>query len=221
MFYVFGINGPMYQGRNHERLSQISAVRGVARPAGLRSGAADIESREAQARQSAALAADEEAPARARSPISAYQTTQQGPKVQRQPLERVADVMTRGALTLNPRMTVDSAWEMLARNRVGQAPVLSDSGQVVGLLLRADVAPLTLDQAPGAHMAQRLVQQVMVTPVPAVSEETLLRRVAYVLMDTGLPGLPVTDEHGRLSGFISRTDILRAVASDPPLDLWS
>ena len=26
---------------------------------------------------------------------------------------------------------------------------------------------------------------------------------------------------GVLAGFISRTDILRAVAADPPLDLWS
>ena len=33
--------------------------------------------------------------------------------------------------------------------------------------------------------------------------------------------VPVTDEAGVLSGFISRTDILRAVAADPPLDLWS
>ena len=45
--------------------------------------------------------------------------------------------------------------------------------------------------------------------------------MAAVLLDTGLPGLPVTDEAGVLSGFISRTDILRAVAADPPLDLWS
>ena len=61
----------------------------------------------------------------------------------------------------------------------------------------------------------------MVSPVPTVSPDTELRRVAAVLLDTGLPGLPVTDEVGVLSGFISRTDILRAVAADPPLDLWS
>ena len=61
----------------------------------------------------------------------------------------------------------------------------------------------------------------MLSPVPAVDEGTDVRRVAQVLLETGLPGLPVTDEQGRLSGFISRTDILRAVASHPPLDLWS
>ena len=45
--------------------------------------------------------------------------------------------------------------------------------------------------------------------------------MASVLLDTGLPGLPVTNELGLLEGFISRTDILRAVAADPPLDLWT
>ena len=61
----------------------------------------------------------------------------------------------------------------------------------------------------------------MVSPIPTVSPDTGLRRLASVLLDTGLPGLPVTDEYGSLVGFISRTDILRAVAADPPLDLWS
>ena len=70
-------------------------------------------------------------------------------------------------------------------------------------------------------LARRPVSEVMASPIPAVTADTELRRVAAVLLDTGLPGLPVTDEAGVLAGFISRTDILRAVAADPPLDLWS
>jgi len=71
------------------------------------------------------------------------------------------------------------------------------------------------------ELARRPVSEVMYSPVAAVAPDTALRRVAGVLLDTGLPGLPVTDEAGVLIGFISRTDILRAVAADPPLDLWS
>jgi CBS domain-containing protein len=97
---------------------------------------------------------------------------------------------------------------------------------VVGLLLRADMAPLDLLPEPGAikeaiALARRPVHEVMISPIPTVAAGTDLRRVAGVLLETGLPGLPVTDEQGLLAGFISRTDILRAVASDPPLDLWS
>ena len=99
-------------------------------------------------------------------------------------------------------------------------------GRVIGLLLRADMVPLELIPQPGGvpaaiARARRLVDEVMISPVPTAAAGTGLRRVASVLLDTGLPGLPVTNELGLLEGFISRTDILRAVAADPPLDLWT
>jgi CBS domain-containing protein len=60
----------------------------------------------------------------------------------------------------------------------------------------------------------------MSTPVPCVAPDTDIRRVARVLLDTDLPGLPVVDDEGVVTGFVSRSDILRAVVTDPPLDLW-
>jgi CBS domain-containing protein len=68
-------------------------------------------------------------------------------------------------------------------------------------------------------MAQSVLD-VMSSPVPSVSADTDLRRVARVLLDTGLPGLAVVDEQGQVTGFVARSDILRAVVTDPPLDLW-
>ena len=87
--------------------------------------------------------------------------------------------------------------------------------------LTQDTQLIALLQLSSIELARRPVSEVMVSPVPTVAADTELRRVASVLLDTGLPGLPVTDERGLLAGFISRTDILRAVAADPPLDLWS
>lgn len=221
MFYVFGIHGPMYQG-GADRLSQIAAVRGVQRPSGLRANSSGIESQEAQARNPDLL---QHLTARAQGAVSAYLGTEQGPKEERKRLYLVRDVMTRGAVTVTPELTVEQAWQVLASKKIAQAPVLDAQQRVVGLLLRADMAPLALLPEPGAlrdaiALAKRPVTEAMLSPVPAVAEDTDLRRVAHVLLDTGLPGLPVTDDLGHLSGFISRTDILRAVASDPPLDLW-
>jgi CBS domain-containing protein len=65
------------------------------------------------------------------------------------------------------------------------------------------------------------VVEVMWTPVPSVAPDTDIRRLARVLLDTGLPGLPVVDDAGQVIGFVSRSDVLRAVVADPPLDLWT
>src|SRR5256885_775293 len=170
-------------------------------------------------------AAPEPAP-RLRGAVDAYLSTEKGPSQPRQPLQTVADVMSHEAVTVSPEAGVNDAWRVLAEHGVAQAPVLDAGGRVVGLLLRADMAPLDLLPEPGAikdaiALARRPVNEVMISPIPTVATTTDLRRVAGVLLETGLPGLPVTDEQGLLAGFISRTDILRAVASDPPLDLWS
>ena len=180
-----------------------------------------------------------------RSALAAYATATV-PDAPRQPLDRVDLLMTQPAITVRADATLGEASALLSRHHIGQMPVVDALGRLVGLLLRADlfrpqraaaaVAPppsistaLSLTGAeatsePAAPdwdtlMAQP-VSELMWTPVPSVSADTDIRRVARVLLDTALPGLPVVDDAGGVTGFVSRTDILRAVASDPPLDVW-
>ena len=100
MFYVFNTNGPMYAG-SYERLSQIAAVRGVARPAALRSNTTDVGEREA-----GQLATDTAPPHTQRQSAQLRSAYGQDAPKERRPLELVADVMTRGALTVRPQMSV-------------------------------------------------------------------------------------------------------------------
>jgi len=227
MFYVFGTTGQMYRG-GPDKLGQVAPVRRVQRPQALRTREVDEPVPDMPAPPPVAAPAPPSTPpvGMLAQAVAAYVQTEQGPQEPRQPLSRVKDVMSSDAHTVPSDVRVNDAWQTMAEQQVAQAPVLNGQGQVVGLLLRADMAPLDLLPEPGAvkeaiALARRPVHEVMVSPVPTVSPETDLRRVAGVLLETGLPGLPVTDEYGHLSGFISRTDILRAVAADPPLDLWS
>ena len=41
-----------------------------------------------------------------------------------------------------------------------------------------------------------------------------------VMLDRDVDGVPIVNETGVLLGFVSRSDILRAVVTDPPLSMW-
>lgn len=153
------------------------------------------------------------------------QTGRVKPKARR-PLTQVSDVMTREVFSLPMAMSIQDAWQALRQEQLSQAPVLNDRAQVVGLLRHADMAPA--DLLPDLDSIKRTFAQarepitnVMLSPAPTVSDDTDLRRVAKALLETGLSGLPVTDDAGLLLGFVARSDILRALVADPPLDLWS
>lgn len=229
MFSVYGKAGRLFRGSMEElrKIGPTSALARTQRVAGV-----GREARDGFARQ-LAQAGHETPPAAVvvpdvahRDAMAAYaQTASNQPP--RHPLTLVRDIMNPGAITLNDTFTVAQAWALLAQHQLGQAPVLDPSGMLVGLFTRSEL--VRADRVPGLQthalvwqaMLAQSVSELMWTPVPSVSPDTDIRRLARVLLDTGLPGLPVVDEQGVVVGFVSRTDILRAVVADPPLDLWT
>jgi CBS domain-containing protein len=161
-----------------------------------------------------------------RAALAAYAQTTRGDG-QRHPLSRVEAIMTHDVVAITDSFSVAQAWDVLVQRHLGQVPVLSQAGALVGLFSRADL--MRKDRLPAADthvlvwkaLLAQSVADLMWTPIPAVAADTDIRRVARVLLDTGLPGLPVVKDDGALEGFVSRSDILRAVVADPPLDLWT
>lgn len=227
MFAVYGLQGRMFSGPL-DRVRELGPVQAVARLRAL----AGVE-REEQAPPAAVIAgrlAEEggfgglAAETLPRQALNAYAQTATPP---RQPLSLVQQLMSRRMITVPLAATVREAWGLLARAGVGQAPVLNAKGQLVGLIMRADLLrpdTLPLDPADALAWTERLAQPVssaMWTPVPTAQPDTPVREVAQLLLDLHLPGLPVLDEQGGLQGFLSRSDLLRALTREPPLDLWS
>lgn len=214
MFHVHGVQGRVFSGtleqlRQHQLVTRVDRVRRVAAVAAdATSGTADHAGGGVTAFGLGAQA------------VQAYGQ----PARLRQPITCAADVMHTPALTVPATATLSEAWRELARHGISQAPVVGDQGRLVGLVGRSGLMPATSLEPPGvASEAARLSQPVtavMWSPVPSTAPGTDLRRVAALLLNTGLPGVPVADDSGDVLGFVSRTDLLRALATDPPLDLW-
>lgn len=223
MFSVYGKAGRIFRGAMEELrhvgpISRVSRTQAIA-PVGL-------EPQDQNPQRSFDHALLTPTDAAHRLALSAYEQTRK-PGLPRQPLTRVESVMSHPVVTIAETSSVAYAWQLLADHQIGQAPVVTERGVLVGLMTRSALLPdeSSVGDAGRAHVWDtRLLQKVadvMWSPVPSVSVETDIRRVARVLLDTGLPGLPVVDETGHVSGFVSRSDILRAVVADPPLDLWT
>ena len=225
MFSIYGVAGQLFSG-SMEQLRQVKGVGAIARSNAIQ--AVGRDGRDPAADSAYAALAQQAAPSDVvhRSALAAYAESQKAVPQQRHPLKLVDALMSRTVITLLDTATVQQAWQTLAQHGVGQAPVLNAAGTLVGLLSRADLLRPERLPTPDSHalvwraLLAQSVQDIMWTPVPSVAADTDIRRVARVLLDTGLPGLPVVDDQGGVIGFVSRSDILQAVVTDPPLDLW-
>lgn len=233
MFSVFGTSGAVFRGA----MEDLVRVAGVLPAASVRrtdAFLAHLDDAERRSHVDDWGKPDEgkprAQPSRSRPAVQAtgeYARFQRAPAPARRVLNLAGDVMTAQVVAVGSDQTIRQGWQVLADADVGQAPVVGPSGELVGLFSRAEL--LRLDRLPSsdqgavawqAWLNQPLVR-IMTSPVPAVYPQTDLRRLARVLLLTNLAGLPVLDDRDRLAGFVSRNDVLKAVAHDPPLDCWS
>lgn len=126
----------------------------------------------------------------------------------------VADYMARELVTLRPETEINSAMQVLLRRRISGAPVVSASGELVGVLSKKDCLKAALQSAyhhrPGGTVADYMSAQVETLDAHLEVLAACERFVA-----SSFRRFPVLRE-GRLVGQISRADMLRAL-----VDQWS
>ena len=148
----------------------------------------------------------------------------------------VKDIMTTDLITVTPDMDIASAAKILFDNRINGAPVVDDSGRLVGILCQSDliaqqkklpiptlftfldgVIRLTSTkqiEKQARKIAALTVSEAM-TPEPVtVRPDTGLETVAALMVDSGFHTLPVIED-SRLVGIIGKEDVLRTLLPTP------
>ncbi len=209
MFSIYGVSGQVFSGT----LEEMNRVNALARAWAARAIAQDGEELGIEAILGASTRLREDA-------VKAYRSML--PRdLERGPLYHASQIMQTTVIRLNAGDSVAHAWRTLRDHAIRQAPVMGEDARLVGIVSERDL--LTALNIEGGHVVEsldRLVRDVMTTPVVAAVPVTDIRRIAAAMIDKGVDGVPITSEAGHLLGFVSRGDILRAVVTDPPLSLW-
>ena len=213
MFALYGISGPIFQG-TLENLSRMPPV--------LRRGPVT-----AARRVSDQLETDlSPEPTRPKPSTLGQKAIDEyramlPQELERGPLYHADQIMQTRVITVNADDDVTRAWQVLVEHQIHQAPVISANFQLVGIVSdRNLLTTLNLDDGKVRDVLTKRVQDVMTTPVVAANPATDIRRIAHVMLDRDVSGVPIVNETGRLVGFVSQRDVLRTVVTDPPLSIW-
>ena len=217
MFSIHGITGQTFRG-SLEHLIQVPGAFASRHARGVNREGEELGTEFELVRRR--MADDQQIDPRYARAAAAYAKSLR-PETQRDPVRHAYQVMSRSVLTLGTEDTVEAAWRLLAARGVRQAPVLESSRGVVGMVSERELLTvIDLEDKTPTGGLERPVRKVMVSPVVCADPVADIRRIARVLLDSGLSALPVVDESGELTGIVSRGDILRATLADPPLSLW-
>jgi len=136
-----------------------------------------------------------------------------------QPRLTVRDVMTPRVYRVAPDDTVQDVLDLVAEHRLRAVPVVGEDREVLGMVTDRDLLRFLLPgvqrtgEGPGT-LRQTRVRDVMSRSVICISEDQALAEVAGIMVSKDLERLPVTLE-GKLTGFLTRGDILRKLFAFP------
>jgi CBS-domain-containing membrane protein len=129
--------------------------------------------------------------------------------------QAVAGSMTRQVKTVTRGLTMRELGGLFEKDDFNAYPVQDDQ-HVVGLVSKFDY--LACFVFTPAHMVphyeelmKRTVSDVMTAEFIYVSMETKLTRVLQLMVDHRIRSMPVIEADQRLSGIISREDVMRAL----------
>jgi len=126
-------------------------------------------------------------------------------------LPLVADFMSKDLVTLTPDMEINRAMNILLDRRISGAPVLDSDGFLIGVLTKRDCLKAALDASYYRDWGGR-VEVYMSHPVTTIEASMDVISATNLFIEKPFRRFPVMDG-GKLVGQLSRTDALRALAS--------
>lgn len=137
---------------------------------------------------------------------------------------KVCDLMTKDVVSVRPETSLREAASLLAERRISGMPVVNDQNEVIGVLSEADI----LVKAGGSVSRNRLlgwllesdvgieekiraetVAEAMSAPAVTIAPHRPVHEAAKMMVTENVNRLPVIED-GKLSGILTRADVVRA-----------
>ncbi|MEW6673227.1 MAG: CBS domain-containing protein [Thermodesulfobacteriota bacterium] len=142
------------------------------------------------------------------------------------------DIMTRKVVYVEKDTPLEEVADIMSRHGISGVPVVDKDKKVAGIISEKDFYAEMGGRKEGTFMGivaqclknkgclavslrKQQAQDIMTAPAIAVSESEPVFKVAGIFTEKNINRTPVTDEGGRLSGIVTRSDIVRSSCALP------
>lgn len=148
-----------------------------------------------------------------------------------------SDIMSSPVIAVGPQGSVQEVAELLYDRRISAVPVVEE-GRLVGIVSEGDLLRrreigtdraartgswwlrfFSTDRSPAEYVKShaRRAQDIMTREVATVTPDTPVAEIATLLETRGIKRVPVLDD-GKLTGIVSRSNLVQALAVTRPSD---
>lgn len=147
-------------------------------------------------------------------------------KETRQPARFAEQIMSQPVQTVPMGLSLEQLWRQFSHWQFRHFPVVDNQGKLLGIISDRDAMQATsgllLSEADVLNGKARgqTVAEVMSRKVLTATIDTYLRTLAEVMINHRIGAMPIMDGE-TLAGIVTRSDILRTLTHQAPIDLWT
>ena len=158
--------------------------------------------------------------------LGVYQQIDDG-SAKREKVRYANEIMTSPLLTVNEQESVEQAWKIIRSHGFHHLPVLGEEQKLVGILSDRDILTALAVSSTAetatvtAAIMANTVSSLMQKRVLSATANTEVRLIAGLMAENQIGAIPVVDNEDHVEGIVTRTDILRILVNQAPLELWT
>ncbi|BBP45712.1 hypothetical protein THMIRHAS_10850 [Thiosulfatimonas sediminis] len=151
--------------------------------------------------------------------LQAYQQNRK--ESQHRVVVKVLEIMSEPLISIHQQADLAQAFARMAEMKINYLPVLDDR-RLIGLLTREQLLRKVLIGDDGAleFGGEKPVFEIMQRQVVTTDLSTDIRQVAQVFTQYNLGALVIMDAFKHPVGIVTRGDLIKRLAKEPPLELY-
>ena len=142
----------------------------------------------------------------------------EGQEQSRGPVIYAHQIMTTPVVTASVNDTLNDIWTLFARQGFHHLPLIDARQRMQGIVSDRDL--LRFAASNNRDVGDYRIGQLMTRRVISAAEQTEIRTIAEVMCNRAIGAVPVVNEQVEVVGIVSRSDILRTLVHQAPLELW-